>query len=61
MAVLGSFDAAQVRRDFPILGTLVHGRPLVYFSSISEKAIRIAGTSAASNGISAGISNFAPR
>ena len=37
MAVLGSFDAAQVRRDFPILGTLVHGRPLVYLDNAEYK------------------------
>lgn len=28
-----SFDVAAVRRDFPILGKLVHGKPLVYFDN----------------------------
>ena len=28
-----AFDVARVRLDFPILGTLVHGRPLVYLDN----------------------------
>src|SRR5436305_947619 len=27
------FDAEQVRRDFPILATRVHGKPLVYLDN----------------------------
>lgn len=46
MAVLGSFDAAQVRRDFPILGTLVHGRPLVYLDNAATTQVPLQVTDA---------------
>jgi cysteine desulfurase / selenocysteine lyase len=35
-ATQGGFDAEAVRRDFPILGTQVHGNPLVYLDSASS-------------------------
>jgi cysteine desulfurase/selenocysteine lyase len=31
-----TYDAARVRRDFPILATLVHGHPLVYLDSAAS-------------------------
>jgi len=31
-----AYDAQAVRRDFPILATLVHGRPLVYLDSAAS-------------------------
>jgi cysteine desulfurase / selenocysteine lyase len=33
MATALSFDVEAVRADFPILGTTVHGRPLVYLDN----------------------------
>jgi cysteine desulfurase/selenocysteine lyase len=33
MATATSFDVAAIRADFPILGTSVHGRPLVYLDN----------------------------
>ena len=32
----GGYDAARVRRDFPILSTQVHGHPLVYLDSAAS-------------------------
>src|SRR6188472_1412454 len=32
-SVRSTFDVQQVRRDFPILGERVHGKPLVYLDS----------------------------
>jgi cysteine desulfurase / selenocysteine lyase len=32
----GSYDAASVRRDFPILARQVHGRPLVYLDNAAS-------------------------
>jgi cysteine desulfurase/selenocysteine lyase len=31
-----AFDASRVRADFPILGTRLHGRPLVYLDSAAS-------------------------
>jgi cysteine desulfurase/selenocysteine lyase len=35
-AALPAFDVERVRRDFPILGTRVHGHPLVYLDSAAS-------------------------
>ena len=31
--VEGGFDVERIRRDFPILGRRIHGKPLVYFDN----------------------------
>jgi len=36
MTASGTFDVDDVRRDFPILGRSVHGKPLVYFDTASS-------------------------
>jgi cysteine desulfurase/selenocysteine lyase len=38
-----SFEVEQVRKDFPILGTMVHGKPLVYFdnAATTQKPVQV--------------------
>src|SRR6056300_1012004 len=36
MAASRTFHVEDVRRDFPILGRSVHGKPLVYFDTASS-------------------------
>lgn len=46
MAVHESFDVGKVRCDFPVLGTLVHGRPLVYLDNAATTQVPLQVTDA---------------